>query len=147
MPVRYRSIVFFALLLAANLAVLRFAAPKLPQGAEFEFRIPVLLSVAAACALILLAGNIRSLLPLGAGIWPSAFIGPLLHAMLMALIASLGTTAPVAIERTPDAVQPAMIWLDVRLLAYSVGAQCLSISVLFWLVDKLANLKSRAGRI
>lgn len=64
-------------------------------------------------------------------VFPMALVAPIVRSAFMALISALGTTAPVGIQRAPDSVQPALLWLSLTNLSLSALAGLAIIVALF----------------
>lgn len=84
---------------------------------ESAFKIPALICIAGLAATNLLHSGL-GVVQLGKKAWlPGSAVAPVLHVVLMALVAMLGTTSPVAIQRAADPLVPANLWLDPASLA------------------------------
>ncbi|MBI5706772.1 MAG: hypothetical protein HZC36_07250 [Armatimonadetes bacterium] len=93
------------------------------------FKIPALICI-AGLAFINLLHAIFKVVRLGPKAWlPGSIVAPVLHVVLMALVAMLGTTSPVAIQRPADPLVPANLWLDPAILGQLAALESLALAL------------------
>lgn len=105
------------------------------------FKIPALICV-AGLAFINLFHAIFKVVHFGPKAWlPGSIVAPVLHVVLMALVAMLGTTSPVAIQRPADPLIPANLWLEPAILGQVAALEFLALTVAGTWASRKAKLK------
>jgi hypothetical protein len=90
-----------------------------PAGYLVAYAAPAL----AATALFLLIVGFPDLMPSGRPAFPVNLTFPILHSALAYAVVALVTSEGVAIERPPEALLPAMMWLEWHSLGFACLAQ------------------------